>query len=158
MSITTLAPSNLSDTMFTLSHQIHNHNIRSSAASNYYVNCSWLNQHKNSFSKIGNKIWTTCIVYLWKIKKSSRSRAYFQEKDSNFTNFLLVSQFTLLLFHCTLWFPLIQSFVDFQCLKFFISTISFSFSYFLLFVKSQLQENKKIEFFNLIVQKQQYKQ
>ena len=50
------APSNLSD-MLTLSHQIHNHNTRSSAAGNYYINRSKLNQHKNSFSKIGCKIW-----------------------------------------------------------------------------------------------------
>lgn len=33
-----LIPSNLSG-MFTLSHQIHNHNTRSSSAGNYYINC-----------------------------------------------------------------------------------------------------------------------
>ena len=36
-----LIPSNLSG-LFTLSHQIHNHNTRSSSAGNYYVNCSRL--------------------------------------------------------------------------------------------------------------------
>ena len=54
-----LIPSNLSD-MFTLSHQIHNHNqTRSSSAGNYYINCSRLNQHENSFSRIGCKIWNS---------------------------------------------------------------------------------------------------
>ena len=42
-----LIPSNLSD-MFTLSHQIHNHNTRSSSAGNYYINCSRLNQQTHS--------------------------------------------------------------------------------------------------------------
>ena len=53
-----LIPSNLSD-MFTLSHQIHNRNTRFSSAGNYYINCSRLNQNKNSFSRIGRKIWNS---------------------------------------------------------------------------------------------------
>lgn len=51
-------PPNLSG-LFTLSHQIHNHNTRSSSAGNYYINYSRLNQHKNSFSRIGCKIWNS---------------------------------------------------------------------------------------------------
>ena len=55
-----LIPFNLSG-MFTLSHQIHNHNTRSSSASNYYINFEFsrLNQNKNSFSMIGCKIWNS---------------------------------------------------------------------------------------------------
>ena len=53
-----LIPFNLSG-MFTLSHQIHNHNTRSSSTGNYYINFSRLNQNKNSFSRIGCKIWNS---------------------------------------------------------------------------------------------------
>ena len=53
-----LIPSNLSG-MFSLSRQIHNHNTRSSSAGNYYINCFRLKQNKNSFSRIGCKIWNS---------------------------------------------------------------------------------------------------
>ena len=63
-----LAPSNLSG-MFTLSHQIHNHNTQSLSAGNYYINCSRLNQHKKSFSKICCKIWNSIQGNLRNLRK-----------------------------------------------------------------------------------------
>ena len=43
---------------FTRTHQMHNYNTRrSSTAGNYYINYSRTNQYKNSFARIGAKIW-----------------------------------------------------------------------------------------------------
>ena len=51
-------PSTLLD-MFTRTPQMHNYNTRSSSAGNYYINCSRTNQYKNSFARIGAKIWNS---------------------------------------------------------------------------------------------------
>ena len=40
-------------------HQIHNYNTRSPSAGNYYTNYSRTNQYKDSFARIGAKIWNS---------------------------------------------------------------------------------------------------
>ena len=55
-----LAPKNISN-CFTLNQNIHQYSTRSSTAGNYYINFSKTNQHKNSFSVIGAKIWNSLL-------------------------------------------------------------------------------------------------
>ena len=38
---------------------MHNYNAQSSTAGKYYINYSRTNQYKNSFARIGAKIWNT---------------------------------------------------------------------------------------------------
>ena len=52
------APPNISD-LFTLTKNVHHYKTRSSSSDNYYINFSKTNQHKNSFSVIGAKIWNS---------------------------------------------------------------------------------------------------
>ena len=52
----TLAPQNLLK-MFTNVNQIHSHNTRSAIGGNYFTQQSNQNQKKNSFSRLGTKIW-----------------------------------------------------------------------------------------------------
>ena len=52
------APPNISD-LFTLTKNVHQYKTRSSSSDNYYINFSKTNQHKNSFSVIGAKIWNS---------------------------------------------------------------------------------------------------
>ena len=53
-----VAPSNISD-LFTNSKQVHTHRTKSSAAGDFYVKYSRLNQQKQSFSRIGVKMWNS---------------------------------------------------------------------------------------------------
>ena len=50
--------SNISD-LFTLTQDVHNYNTRQSTSSNYYINYSCLNVHKNSFAIVGAKMWNS---------------------------------------------------------------------------------------------------
>ena len=52
----TLAPQNLLK-MFTNVNQIHSHNTRSAIGGNYFIQQSNQNKKKNSFSRLGTKIW-----------------------------------------------------------------------------------------------------
>ena len=55
---TNSAPQNICN-LFTSTQDIHQYNRRSASSSNYYINHSRLNHHKNSFSIVGAKVWNT---------------------------------------------------------------------------------------------------
>ena len=54
-----VTPPNVSK-LFTYSSKVHHHNTRFSAAGNFYIKHSRTDHMKNSFSRIGAKIWN-CI-------------------------------------------------------------------------------------------------
>ena len=54
-----VSPPNVSNS-FTYSSKVHHHNTRFSAAGNFYIKHSRTDHMKNSFSRIGAKIWN-CI-------------------------------------------------------------------------------------------------
>ena len=54
-----VTPPNVSS-LFTYSSKVHHHNTRFSAAGNFYIQHSRTDHMKNSFSRIGAKIWN-CI-------------------------------------------------------------------------------------------------
>ena len=54
---------------FTRTHQMHSYSTRSSTACNYYINYYRTNQYKNSFARMGTKIWNYIPVNLKNLPK-----------------------------------------------------------------------------------------
>ena len=63
-----LTPPNIS-TLFTYSNTMHHYHTRFSSKNNFYIKRSRINQLKNSFSRIGAKIWNSVPPDIRKLSK-----------------------------------------------------------------------------------------
>ena len=57
------APTNISK-FFTQVKDIHNYDTRASSSENYYINYSRLNTQKNSFSRVGVRLWNEIPAHI----------------------------------------------------------------------------------------------
>jgi len=64
------APSNIC-ALFNYAKEIHHHNTRSSSRNNFFIKHSRINLQKNSFSRVGAKVWNQIPAHIRDMSKSS---------------------------------------------------------------------------------------
>ena len=95
-----VTPQNLSN-LFTYSSRVHHHNAQFSAAGNFYIKHSITDHMKNSFSRIGAKIWNSfpdndCALPKYKVKNTLQSRLLdiLRQEDTYFDVRTLIAIFS----------------------------------------------------------------